>query len=288
MKKKELKEKVNEIIGMVISDLEVNEVQSAPIQLSDIDYLREEVYHTSKVKVIAFRNKGDKYDSGNGSIIELNLGNMISNPLEVGGVWFKSSECAYISGIYGSNSLDCIRIQRTLSVHNNGLKAKRVYRNLTNEHSKFQRKDWDMFNVEFMKYVILCKISSNAEFRNLLLQIPDDAMLIEDVSFLHGCKKLVWGAENIELKRIKKEKLKLLKQRLSEDNIPFSKRYTQMLNNNILGIGRYSGKNIMGKILTEAIVRMKNYTDGPEIIIDYDLLNSKNIFWFGQKLVFNT
>jgi len=111
-------------------------------------------------------------------------------------------------------------------------------------------------------------------------------LLIEDVSFLKGSKKLTWGAENIELKRIKKEKLKLLKQRLLEDNIQFSKRYTQILNNKIHGIGCYHGKNIMGKILTEAVIRMKHYTDEPEIIVDYNLLDSKNIYWFGEKLNF--
>lgn len=286
MKKHELKEKVYEIIELVINDLQMNEVQSAPIKLTDIDYLQDEVYDTSKVKCVAFRNKGDKYVLENGSIIELNLGNMISNPTKVSGVWFKNSECAYISSIYGSNSLDCIDIQRTLSNHTNGLKAKRVYRNLTNEHSKFQRVDFDFFNIEFMKFVILSKIRSNEDFRNLLLSIPDNVMLIEDVSFLKGSKKLVWGAENIELKRIKKEKLKLLKQRLSEDNIQHSKRYTQMLNNKIHSIGCYCGKNIMGKILTEAVIRMKHYTDEPEIIIDYNLLESKNIYWFGEKLNF--
>jgi len=286
MTRKEKKEKVNEIIDLVISDLQMNEVQASPIRLSDIDYMRDEVYDTSKVKCIAFRNKGDKYELENGSIIELNLGNMISNHTEVGGIWFKSSECAYISSIYSSNSIDCVRIQRTLSAHTNGLKAKRVYRNLTNEHSVFQRVDFDFFNIEFMKFVILSKIRSNEDFRNLLLSIPDNVMLIEDVSFLKGSKKLVWGAENIELKRIKKEKLKLLKQRLLEDNIQFSKRYTQMLNNKIHSIGCYCGKNIMGKILTEAVIRMKHYTDEPEIIVDYNLLDSKNIYWFGEKLNF--
>jgi predicted NAD-dependent protein-ADP-ribosyltransferase YbiA (DUF1768 family) len=286
MKKKELKEKVNEIIDMVISDLVMNEVQSAPIQLAYIDYLREEVYDTTRVKCMTFRNKGDQVITAKGDILVLNLGNMISTPLEVGGVWFKSSECAYISAVYSLNTEDCMNIQRQLSIYPNGLKAKRVYRNLANEHSVFQRGDWDSFNIEFMKYVILCKIRSNAEFRNLLLSIPDNAMLIEDVSFLSGTKKLVWGAENIELKRVKEVKLKLLKQRLSEDNIPFSKRYKQMLNNRILGIGCYCGKNLMGKILTEAVVRMKYYADQPEIIVDYELLNSKDIYWFGNKLVF--
>ena len=179
---------------------------------------------------------------------------MISNPIKVVDVWFRSSECAYIAGVYSSNSKDCFDIQRQLSIYPNGLKAKRVFRNLTNEHSIFQRGDFYSYNVELMKYVILCKIRSNVDFRNLLLSIPDNVMLIEDVSFLKGSKKLIWGAENIELKRVKKEKLKLLKQKLSEDRIQFRKRYTQMLNNKIHSIGCYCGKNIMGKILTEAII----------------------------------
>jgi len=282
----EKKEKVNEIIDIVINDLQMNEVKTAQINLSDIDYLRDEVYDTSKVKCIAFRNKGDKYELENGSIIVLNLGNMISNPIKVGDVWFRSSECAYIAGIYSSNSSDSFDIQRQLSIYPNGLKAKRVYRNLTNDYSVFQRKDWDSFNIEFMKFVILSKIRSNVDFRNLLLSIPDNVMLIEDVSFLKGNKKLIWGAENPELKQIKKDKLKMLKQRLSDNKIPFSKCYTQMLNNKIHSIGCYHGKNIMGKILTEAVIRMKHYTDEHEIIVDYNLLNSKDIYWFGEKLNF--
>jgi len=286
MTKKEKNEKVNEIIDLVISDLQIKKVQSDFIKLSDIDYLRDEVYDTTMVKCIAFRNKGDQIITDNGDTLVLNLGNMISNPIKVGDVWFRSSECAYIAGVYSSNSSDCFDIQRQLSIYPNGLKAKRVFRNLTNEYSKFQRKDWDSYNVELMKYIVISKIRSNSDYRNLLLSIPDNVMLIEDVSFLKGNKKLIWGAENPELKQIKKDKLKMLKQRLLVDNIQFSKRYTQILNNKIHGIGCYHGKNIMGKILTEAVIRMKHYTDEPEIIVDYNLLDSKNIYWFGEKLNF--
>ena len=210
MKKKEKLEKVNAIINNIVKELNVAEVKYAPIKLEDIVFDRVEIYDTTKVNCFEFRNKGDVRCG-----IELNLGNMIGGyPLIVGNQRFENSECAYIGGLYSSKGKESEDIQRLLSTHKNGLFAKKTFRYRDNEYCKFKRQDWEDYNIEFMKYIILCKITTNEDFRNLLLSIPDNVMLIEDVSFMNGSNRLVWGCENNELKKIKKEKLKVLKQRL--------------------------------------------------------------------------
>jgi len=280
MKKKEKLEKVNAIIDSIVKELNVAEVQYAPIKLEDIVFTRVENYDTTKLNCVEFRNKGDMRFG-----IELNLGNMIGGyPLIVNSQMFENSECAYIGGLYSSKGKDSEEIQRLLSTHKNGLFGKKTFRYRDNEYCKFKRQDWEDYNIEFMKYIILCKINTNEDFRNLLLFIPDNVMLIEDVSFMNGNNRLVWGCENNELKKIKKEKLKVLKQRLIEENIAYNKQFRQLLFNRIHNIGIWSGKNIMGKILTYFIVCMKNNIE-PKI--DFDLLRNMDIYWFGEKLNFD-
>ena len=108
-------------------------------------------------------------------------------------------------------------------------------------------------------------------------------MLIEDVSFMNGSNRLVWGCENNELKKIKKEKLKVLKQRLIEENIAYNKQFRQLLFNRFHH-GIWEGQNIMGKILTYFMICMKNNIK-PKI--DFDLLRNMDIYWFGEKLNFD-
>jgi len=279
MKKKEKLEKVNAIIDSIVKELNVAEVQYAPIMLEDIIFDRVENYDTKKVNCFEFRNKGDVRCG-----IELNLGNMIGGyPLIVGNQRFENSECAYIGGLYSSKGKESEDIQRLLSTHKNGLFAKKTFRYRDNEYCKFKRQDWEDYNIEFMKYIILFKIKTNADFRNLLLSIPDNVMLIEDVSFMNGSNRLVWGCENNELKKIKKEKLKVLKQRLIEENIAYNKQFRQLLFNRFHH-GIWKGHNIMGKILTYFMTCMKNNIE-PKI--DFDLLRNMDIYWFGEKLNFD-
>lgn len=282
-----VKEEIKEVIDGLISELNINQqdVKSENLDKEDIIFGKNEVFDTTQMRVWAFRNRGDYRIDARGNTVVLDLGNMVNEPVEVAGVKFANSENAYISGIYSSGDEQSNEVQQILAKHRNGLFAKKMYRYRVNEYCELKRSDWQDWNVEWMKFVIMCKIKSNPQFRQLLLSIPDNVMLVEDVSFqsLASATRLFWGAENTDLKIVKKDLLKKLKKILIELGIKYSKEDGKYLYNNIFNIGCYYGVNTMGKILTYMTNCLKQ---GIEPQIDYKLLNSKEIYWFGEKLVF--
>lgn len=280
-----IKNEVKEIIEGLVGELNLlADAKSANVCVEDIIFGRNEVYDTADMRVWAFRNKGDYRCGDNGNMIVLNLGNMVNEPLVVNGIQFANSECAYIAGIYSLGDTSSNQVQLKLAQHRNGLFAKKLYRYRVNEYCELKRTDWQDFNIEWMKYVIKCKIESNANFRELLLSIPDNVVIVEEVSFqpTTSATRLFWGAENLELKVLKKDLLKKLKKNLKDEGITYRKEYGKYLYNSIYNVGSYHGVNMMGKILTYMKICLKNEIE-PEI--NYDLLYSKEIWWFRQRLM---
>lgn len=286
MNRKEELKLVLSVINEITADMNKGEIQSDPIKLIDIDFQRVDMIDATKVNCINFRNKGDRRIVSEKDLV-LNFGNMVSGyAFDVNGVIFLNSETAYISGIYSKNTDICIKAQYELAACNNGLTAKKKFRYRDNEYTANTRNDWETFNMEWMKYVIWQKIQGNDNFRNLLLATPDDSMIVEDTSFLNikcSTAKLVWGAENLELKKLKDGKLKELRKRLKDLNIHSTKKYKQLLFNNMYNYGSFVGQNLMGKILTYFRICLRN---GIEPQIYYILLNTKNIHLLGKKIGF--
>lgn len=282
-----IKNEVKQVIDGLISELNFQreDVKSSKLGLEDIIFGKNEVYDTTQMRVWAFRNRGDYRYGDNDNMIVLDVGNMLNESVVVNGSQFANSECAYISGIYSCGDTNSNQIQIELAKHRNGLFAKKKFRYRVNEYCELKRTDWQDFNVEWMKYVIKCKIETNPQFRQLLLSIPENVMIVEDVSFQStaSATRHFWGAENTDLKMIKKDLLKKLKKILLEMGIKYRKEYGKYLYNSIYNIGCYTGINTMGKILTYMKICFK---EGIEPEIDYQLLNSKNICWLGQTLVF--
>lgn len=286
------------IVDFIINDItttsiSTTEFDSTPIKIEDLDLNQIDSVDSSKILCINFRNKGDVKKIGEKEIV-MNFGNMISdfefsipnsvNPDSTNSIIsFKNSETAYICGIYSNNNPLHLTAQEELIKCNNGLFAKKQYRYRDNEFTQNVREDWEEFNVEWMKYVVWCKISTNENFRNLLLSTPDNSLILEDTSFQTGAKRLIWGSQNLVLKQIKLEKLKELKARLKVYEIQVSKKYKQLLFNQIYGVSEFVGQNLMGKVLTSMRIYLR-YSLEPDI--DYDLLNRKEIYLLGQKLVF--
>lgn len=292
MTRQQKKAVVEDIINYITAEISNTEFDPTPIRLEDLDLNQIDSVDSSKILCINFRNKGDVKKIGEKEII-MNFGNMISDfefsiPNSTNqNIRFKSSETAYISGIYSDNTPICLAAQEELIKCNNGLFAKKKFRYRDNEFTQNARTDWEDFNVDWMKYVIWCKICTNENFKELLLSTPDNSLIVEDTSFQIGEKRLIWGAENHDLKMIKLEKLKELKARLMEFDIPVSKKIKQQLFNSLYGCGAFTGKNLMGKTLTSMRIYLRNQNGngvGPDI--NYELLNSKEIFLLGQKLVF--
>ena len=93
------------------------------------------------------------------------------------GILFPSSEHAYIAGLYSNNTDEHIAAQKELLADSNGHNAKKVVRRKFKEQ---ERGDWYEFNVEWMLYCIWSKVNHCTEFRDLLMAIPQGAIIIED------------------------------------------------------------------------------------------------------------
>lgn len=240
-----------------------------------MDFCKVEHYDAALLNCYAFRRKTDVKDG-----ITLKLGNMGGGfPFKVNGVEFQNSECAYISGLFSNNDERHFELQRQLRDCTNGLMAKRAIRR-PNKH--LARADWEEFNIQWMLYVVWTKCTQSDGFRQLLLSLPQDAVIIEDSTTQAGRTATVWGTRNAELKQLEKQaKAELTAQGLKEAAIK------RTLDSRRLGewsrVGTFVGQNIMGKILTLCRDALRNHQ---EPSIDYDLLRSKHIYLLGQLLTF--
>lgn len=249
---------------------------------SDLFKTELELYDAAHYVCVAFRRKDDLWKD-----MKIPFGNMNGGfSFEMNGVNFRTSEHAYISGIFSNDTLKHKDLQERLLKIGSGYMAKRDIR----AKNKSQcRKDWDEFNIDWMLYCVWNKVKYNEKFRNLLMAIPRNAMIIEDVSF-QGKPKLgkdtstVWGCRNQEKKRFGDLVRKYAKS-ITFKNKAARKRFVNQYLWDYCNNGEYVGQNIMGKILT----LIKNCLhEGTEPDIDYALLNSKNIYLLGNKLDFNS
>lgn len=235
-----------------------------------------EVYDAANLNCYAFKRSTDSID---GHLLA--LGNMVSGfPFNIEDVTFLNSECAYIAGMFSNDILDHYKIQKALQIERNGFIAKKTIKHF-NESKK--RTDWETFNVQWMFYCVWCKTVNNSDFRNILLDIPLDAVIIEDTTFQNGATAAIWGAKNPIQKRLAID----LKKELRNNG------YSQAAINKVcdekrLGIwrnqGMFIGKNLMGKILMhcrDAVV----YDKPPNI--NLNLLHNKQIYLFGKLLTFD-
>lgn len=241
------------------------------------DLTRWEEYDASKFLCCAFRDKNDRW---NGKWIP--FGNMNGGfGYDVQGIHFKNSEAAYICGMFSDNTPKHIEIQKQLIAENSGFSAKKYIRS-KNEH--LARKDWNEFNQQWMIWVVWNKIQGNEDFRNLLMDIPDNAIIIEDSSRQKGTTAAFWGTKNNE----RKDFADILKKYLDTTfpNTSEDKRDEMWLKvlNAFCNYGTYRGSNVMGKILT---ICRKCLQDGTEPPIDYELLKSKHIHLLGKELSFD-
>lgn len=237
---------------------------------------REEAYDASKVNCYAFRRGSDIVDGH-----ALAVGNMVSGyPFKVQGNTFYNSECAYIAGMFSEDTERHQDLQEALRDEANGFMAKKRIRRF-NEDAK--RTDWEEFNVQWMLYCVWCKVVGNAAFRKMLLDIPSDAVIIEDSTFQNGRTAAIWGTKNKIHRQLTTEYKKQLEANgLSKAAIKKAcdeKRLGEWCKQ-----GVYEGKNLMGKILMlcrDAAMR------GTTPDINLELLRSKHIYLCGVRLCFD-
>lgn len=238
---------------------------------------REEAYDASTVNCYAFRRGTDTIEGH-----ALAVGNMVSGfPFKVQGNTFYNSECAYIAGMF-SEDTDChTDLQELLRDETNGFMAKKKIRRF-NEDKK--RADWEEFNVQWMLYCVWCKVVSNSDFRDMLLAIPSDAVIIEDSTFQKGATATVWGTKNTTQRRLVVDYKKQLE---AEGNSKAA--IKRACDEKRLGEWRkqgvFVGKNLMGKIL---MLCRDAVLEGRTPDIDVEMLRSKHIYLFGKLLTFDS
>ena len=243
---------------------------------NDIMLGRTEMYDASKLSCWPFCRATDVRDG-----IPLSLGNLCKGyPFALNGHIFLTSEAAYLCGEF-SDSSSKQSIQYSLMEEPNAFLAKKV---IKRKNLKYVRKDWEEIRLQWMLYVVWQKCIGNSNFRNLLLSIPNDVVIIEDSTANHGATSSVWGAKNKELRKARRARKKKLcaeypNMKKKDLNLLISKECAK-----ITDVGYFIGQNNMGKILMLCKIALRNNTVPP---IDYDLLREKKIYLFGELLTFD-
>lgn len=238
---------------------------------------RTEVYEAEKLNCWAFC-KGTDVRNG----ITLSLGNLCKGfPFRLCGHLFQTSEAAYLCGEFSSNSALHEAIQQNLMAEPNAFLAKKV---IKRRNIEYVRQDWEEIRLQWMLYVVWCKCVGNMDFRNLLLSLPDDAVIIEDSTANYGETSFVWGAKNKELRQVRRQKKKELCAQYSTMKKKDLNEFISNECNKINNIGCFIGENNLGKILMLCRIALQNNTVPP---IDYSLLKSRKIYLFGELLTFD-
>ena len=270
---------------MKFNDIEIKDYNSPIVKrradeynrlVNSINLYQNEEYDCSSSNVWSFQKSTDVRDG-----INIRFGNMCGGfPFKINGVMFNHSEGSYIAGGYALNNPDCIRIQKELAINDNGLFAKKNYRN-NPDYTQHFRDDFHSFNVEWMKYVVWQKSIQNERFTNLLRKLPLDAHLVENSTMIHGDTREFWGALNSMIVKARKEAEKKVKY-YKDNNLkgaPFNSKTAAR--NSINNIGHFTGKNVMGKIIKLCSLAL---IYGQEPTIDIDLLRSKELYLLGEQV----
>ena len=279
-KVKELKEQIDAL--MKVEAENTSALKETPSFLpvpTKQDFSRVEQYNMAEHCCVAFRSKNDLWKG-----MQVPFGNMNGGyPYTMHGVEFPTSEHAYIFGLFSNCTEEHISIQKELLAEPSGYNAKRGIRN---RYRRQWRTDWNKFNVEWMLYCVWVKANQCTEFKDLLLALPQGTTIIEDVSFKPYDERGAdyWGARNLE----KKEFGKLAKKYAKSLGLS-TKKATDEAEDKLLweycNVGTYTGRNVMGKILTYI---KQCLHDGTEPDIDYELLKSKNIHFLGKLIDFDS
>lgn len=244
----------------------------------DIVLGRTEVYDASKLNCWGFCKTTDVRDR-----ITLKLGNLCKDyPFILNGHFFSASEQAYLCGEFSLNSALHEAIQHNLMRETNAFLAKKVIKRRNIGHI---RSDWKEIRLQWMLYVVWQKCIGNADFRNLLLSLPYDAVIIEDSTANYGATSMVWGAKNKELRQARRMRKKELTTQYPTMKKKDLNELIAQECNGINGIGCFIGENNMGKILKMCQIALKHNITPP---INYELLREKKIYLFGKLLTFET
>lgn len=243
---------------------------------------RVEHINASHFNCLSFAKASDMVNG-----INVRLSNMAGGyPFSFGGATWHDSETLYLCGEFSDSSEKHLLVQEDMQRQTSGFAAKRF---IKKRNSNLIRQDFADFRIQWMLYVVWQKCKGNADFANLLLKLPHDAIIIEDTTKQHGDTREVWGCTNTELAIRRAELKKKVTRQAKSDNPKISKAALKRIVNSetckVNGIGTFVGQNNLGKIL---MICRDCLIQGVEPPIDYNLLESKDIHIMGKRLTFPT
>lgn len=252
----------------------------ATSKTSEIILGRVENINASHFNCLSFAKASDMVNG-----INVRLSNMAGGyPFPFGGVTWRDSETLYLCGEFSDSSEKHLSVQEDMQRQTSGFAAKRF---IKKRNSNLIRQDFADFRIQWMLYVVWQKCMGNADFANLLLQLPDDAIIIEDTTKQHGDTKEVWGCTNTELAIRRAELKKKVTRQAKSDNPKISKAALKRIVNSetckVNGTGTFVGQNNLGKIL---MICRDCLIQGVEPPIDYNLLETKDIHILGKRISF--
>ena len=241
---------------------------------------RVEKYDATQVHCCSFAKASDIADG-----IKVRFSNMAGGyPFSFLGITWKDSETLYLCGEFSDASDKHLSVQKEMQRQTSGFAAKRFVKKRNKANI---RQDFADFRIQWMLYVVWQKCMGNADFANLLLKLPHDAIIIEDTTKQHGDTKEVWGCTNQALSAKRAEVKKETVRQAKASNPKISKTALKRLVNSetckVNGIGTFVGQNNLGKIL---MICRDCLIQGVEPPIDYALLESKDIHILGKRISF--
>ena len=252
----------------------------ATSKTSEIILGRVENINASHFNCLSFAKASDMVNG-----INVRLSYMAGGyPFPFGGVTWRDSETLYLCGEFSDSSEKHLSVQEDMQRQTSGFAAKRF---IKKRNSNLIRQDFADFRIQWMLYVVWQKCMGNADFANLLLKLPHDAIIIEDTTKQHGDTKEVWGCTNTELAIRRAELKKKVTRQAKSDNPKISKAALKRLVNmeicKVNSFGVFVGQNNLGKIL---MICRDCLIQGVEPPIDYNLLETKDIHILGKRISF--
>lgn len=237
---------------------------------------QEEIYDPKKENVWPYKKTTDVIEG-----IQVNLSNMAGGfPFMFNNTLYKSNEVLYLQGEFSYNNEEYVNIQKELYDTPSGYAAKRF---IKAKYKDKVRNDFIEFRLDWMLFTVWEKCKGNEDFRNKLLSIPNDVILVEETTTDNGGTANIWGCSNKKLvfKRNEKEKeIRLNNSHLKKKEV---EKIISIEINKIRDIGIYTGQNNMGKILMLCKRCIELNIEPP---FNKDLLNSKNIYINNIKIKF--
>ncbi len=241
-----------------------------PGNIHEIVLDRDEIYDAKELNCWPFCSQED---TKNG--IKLELGNMIGGfQINVDGKVYHASEVLYLCGQFSLKGKEYANIRDELRTFNDGFRAKKLVKN---KHKDMIRLDFSQFSTQWMLWVVWQKTVQNPRFSDLLLRIPEDAIIIEDSTSQNGITAKLWGTKNSERRKEKKALKKELMTKCRNDfrTETAFKVFVREEQCKIEKVGVFEGKNNMGKILMLCKRALENKKT-PDI--DYELLRASKIY----------